>query len=105
MFAKIGNILTHNPVSSKIRQLLCGWHAVKRRGVTIWYQKVKIYPGYSEYDYDMMFERVIRKVKTLWKKYPGKRAVVKMDVFYSGGRPGVGTRKVSYLILPYGKVF
>jgi hypothetical protein len=97
--------MTHNWLVNSIRHVACGWHKERRHGVTIWYQKVKIYPGYGDYDYEPMFERAVRTVRQNRKKFPGKRVAVEVEVFYSGGRPGIGTRLVQYRIKPYRKVF
>ena len=96
--------MTHNWLVNSIRHVVCGWHKTRRHGVTIWYQKVKIYPGYGDYDYEPMLERAVKAAR-LRQKFPDRRAVVKMETDYSGGRPGIGTRRVSYTILPYKKVF
>lgn len=102
---KIAKFLVKNPVSSRFRQVFCGWRKVKRHGVTIWYRPVKRLPGYSEYDHEEMFERAVRVSRKYRREYGDRRAVVSVEVYYSGGRPGIGTRMVSYKIMPYRKVF
>ena len=102
---KIYKLVFHNFSSNRVRQSAFGWRCHRRRGVTIWYKPVKTYPGYSEYDYEPMFERAVRIAKKNRKKFPGMRVAVEVEVYYSGGRPGIGTRLVQYRIKPYRKVF
>jgi hypothetical protein len=102
---KIYRLMFHNFISNRIRQIACGWRRELRHGVSIWYKPVKHYPGYGDYDYEPMFERAVRTVRQNRKKFPGKRVAVEVEVFYSGGRPGIGTRLVQYRIKPYRKVF
>jgi len=94
-----------NPVSIRMRQIACRWRCVRRDGVVVWYKAVRQYPGYGPFDYEKMFSRVAATVRKYPRKYPGKRAVADMEVWYSGGRTAVGTRKVSYVIRPYRDVF
>lgn len=101
----IYRILFHNALANRARQIVCGWKRHRRRGVTIWYKPVKSYPGYRDYDYEPMFERAVRTAQKYRKKFPGMRVAVEVEVYYSGGRNGVGTRKVQYRIKPYRKVF
>jgi len=102
---KIRKFILHNFISNRIRQIACGWKHQSRHGVTIWYQPVKQYPGYGDYDYEPMMERAVRVAKKNRRKFPGMRVAVEVEVFYSGGRPGIGTRLVQYRIKPYRKVF
>ena len=102
---KIAKLLLKNPVSSRFRQVLFGWRKVRRHGITIWYQPVKRLHGYSEYDHESMFERAVRVSRKYHREYRDRRVAVLVEVYYSGGRPGIGTRMVSYKILPYRKVF
>lgn len=101
---KVKHLILHNWVSNRVRQIVCGWHRDKRHGVTIWYQKVRIYPGYGDCDYEPMLERAARAAR-LRQKYPGRKVAVLVEVNYSGGRPGIGTRRVAYTIKPYKQVF
>lgn len=105
MLNKIKRILFHNAISNRLRQITFGWKCHRSRGVTIWYQPVKTYPGYKDYDYEPMFERAVRAVRGNKKLYPGRVAAIESEVYYSGGRPGIGTRRVQYTIQPYRKVF
>lgn len=102
---KLRKLLFHNFISNRVRQITCGWKCEKRRGVTIWYKPVKRLPGYSDYDHEGMLERAVRIAKQNRKKYPGLKAAIEVEVFYAGGRPGIGRRLVSYRIKPYKKVF
>lgn len=102
---KIAKFLVKNPVSSRFRQVFCRWRKVKRHGVTIWYQPVKRLPGYSEYDHEIMFEKAVRVSRKFKREYRDRRVAIPVEVYYSGGRPGIGTRMVSYKIMPYRKVF
>lgn len=101
----LSKYITHNIVINRLRQILCGWKREVRHGVVIWYKPIKNYPGYAEYDYNQMLERACRAARQNRKKYPGMKVAIKIDVFYSGGRPGIGTRTVGYTIMPYRKVF
>ena len=105
MLSSLLKLLGHNPVSNRIRQIACGWRCVKFKGVIIWYKPIKVYPGYKDFDYDGMFMKAFGAVRRNRKKFPGKRVAVLPEAFYSGGRPGIGVRKVSYAILPYKEVF
>lgn len=105
ILGKICNAITHNPVSSRVRQALFGWSCVERHGYRIWYKKIRIYPGYGEYDYEQMFEKAVRFARSAKKGYKDRRIVAEVAAYYSGGRPGIGSRRVEYVIKPYGKVF
>lgn len=102
---RINRLLFHNFISNRVRQIACGWKCERRRGVTIWYKPVKRLPGYSEYEHENMFERAVKIARQNRKKYPGLKVAVEVEVYYSGGRPGIGRRLVSYRVKPYGKVF
>lgn len=102
---KISHYILHNFISNRVRQITFGWKKHVRRGVTIWYQPVKRLPGYSEYDHEAMLERATRIARKNRKKYPGLKVAVEVETYYSGGRPGIGRRLVSYRIKPYRKVF
>lgn len=97
--------LIHNAIAIRIRQKLFGWKVAQRHGVEIWFQKIRVYPGYREYDYEPMLERAWMIARNNKKKFPGLKVAVKVETFYSSGRPGIGVRKVHYTIMPYKEVF
>ena len=65
--------LIHNAIAIRIRQKLFGWKVAQRHGVEIWFQKIRVYPGYREYDYEPMLERAWMIARNNKKKFPVMR--------------------------------